>query len=358
MDQLKMPPVHHYNVYFRDKHNGGGSTKVGEAKTKKGAQRSVDKRDNEYGAYAHYHKPVFADTMSDGEEVNEISIEKAKRYLNAADQDFDSRGKFIDRVIEKNKTPSKTLNIKQSKRIAGIHNAMNKIYNTAKIPATNEEKVDEISSNLARSYFSKAVTDKDGRERFANHIESKGKELSLTHERKLLKRERGIRNAEKKLYGKAKVPATNEEEVNEISKDKADTYFYKAIKDQNKRMKNVDSAINNSSDRETVKKLLDKHRKRSESMSLASDKRFGSSNVKIPATNEEINEISSKALGSYINKSAKDIDKRSFEHGLDFETASDSKENIADNRKREEGIAKRRFYIKKAADKLVSRSKE
>lgn len=32
---------------------------VGTAKTRAGATRSVDRRDNEYGAYRYYAKPVY-----------------------------------------------------------------------------------------------------------------------------------------------------------------------------------------------------------------------------------------------------------------------------------------------------------
>lgn len=32
---------------------------VGKAKTLKGARRSVDRRDNEYGGYRYYQRPVY-----------------------------------------------------------------------------------------------------------------------------------------------------------------------------------------------------------------------------------------------------------------------------------------------------------
>lgn len=40
-----------------DRHTG---QKVGEAKTRNGAARSVDKRDNQYGGYRFSAKPVYA----------------------------------------------------------------------------------------------------------------------------------------------------------------------------------------------------------------------------------------------------------------------------------------------------------
>lgn len=33
--------------------------KVGSAKTRNGATRVIDRKDNEYGAYIHYAKPVY-----------------------------------------------------------------------------------------------------------------------------------------------------------------------------------------------------------------------------------------------------------------------------------------------------------
>ena len=41
-----------------DRHTG---LKVGEAKTRAGASRSVDRRDNAYGGYRFSAKPVYAD---------------------------------------------------------------------------------------------------------------------------------------------------------------------------------------------------------------------------------------------------------------------------------------------------------
>lgn len=40
-----------------DRHTGAV---VGTAMTRKGASRSVDRRDNEYGAYRYYAKPIYA----------------------------------------------------------------------------------------------------------------------------------------------------------------------------------------------------------------------------------------------------------------------------------------------------------
>lgn len=279
------------------KHNNMNERIIDEGKTFKDRDINLDRKSNSIGraikrgyeqrqlARAQKSKERDYASMREAEEIDEISMSKLSRYTDAADRDLDSRGKFIDSVIKKGKSPSKTLKDKQLRRLAGIHTAVSKVINTAKVPATNEEEIDEISSSLARSYYSKAATDRRGREDFSDYMESKGKDVSLTHERKLLRRDRGIRNVEKKLYGKAKVPSTNEE--------------------------------------------------------------------------EEVNEISSKTLGSYINKSAHDIDNRSFGHGYDF---AGIKRDTDDTRKdmdtHEQGIAKRRFYIRKATDKLVSRTKD
>lgn len=49
-----MKPTHYEII---DRQTG---QKVGQAKTRAGASRSVDKRDNAYGAYRYYAKPVYA----------------------------------------------------------------------------------------------------------------------------------------------------------------------------------------------------------------------------------------------------------------------------------------------------------
>jgi hypothetical protein len=45
-----------YNIIDRQT-----KAKVGFAKTRAGATRSVDKRDNEYGGYRFYSQPVYAE---------------------------------------------------------------------------------------------------------------------------------------------------------------------------------------------------------------------------------------------------------------------------------------------------------
>ena len=44
-----------------DRHTG---RKVGEAKTRASANRSVDRRDNAYGAYRYYAKPIYEESSN------------------------------------------------------------------------------------------------------------------------------------------------------------------------------------------------------------------------------------------------------------------------------------------------------
>lgn len=46
----------HYEIYDRQT-----KAVVGKVKTRTGARRSVDRRDNEYGAYRYNHRPVYGD---------------------------------------------------------------------------------------------------------------------------------------------------------------------------------------------------------------------------------------------------------------------------------------------------------
>lgn len=46
-------------IYFAIIENKTGKV-VGKAKTREGARRAVDKRDNAYGAYAYHYVPVYS----------------------------------------------------------------------------------------------------------------------------------------------------------------------------------------------------------------------------------------------------------------------------------------------------------
>lgn len=57
----KLIPPDKYDIY----HKPYGSTdksehkRVGEARTRNGANQAIDRRDNKYGSYAHYAVPVY-----------------------------------------------------------------------------------------------------------------------------------------------------------------------------------------------------------------------------------------------------------------------------------------------------------
>ena len=65
-----MKEVDHYKIVTGVNHAHGPGIAVGKAKTKKGARKSMDKHDNDYGAYAHKIVTVFK------ESINESAVEK------------------------------------------------------------------------------------------------------------------------------------------------------------------------------------------------------------------------------------------------------------------------------------------
>ena len=62
-DKDQLIPPDRYDIYKRRDRGTGEITHehVGEAKTKNGANRAIDRRDNKHGSYAHYAVPIYAD---------------------------------------------------------------------------------------------------------------------------------------------------------------------------------------------------------------------------------------------------------------------------------------------------------
>jgi hypothetical protein len=77
---------------------------VGKANTKKGARRTVDKRDNEYGSYNHYAKPVFKEET----EVSEKTVDLPIKGFNVINK---RTGKSIDFIKNKSDAHKARLNV-------------------------------------------------------------------------------------------------------------------------------------------------------------------------------------------------------------------------------------------------------
>jgi hypothetical protein len=186
---------------------------------------------------------------------------------------------------------------KYRKRKFGRDLAFAKQTGRAKVLATKEEveQVDEISRDLARRYIRK-VADK------TNTGELSTKEVE--------KRRPGLNLAGKKAYpgiaGKAKVSATEAvEPIDEISKKTLGSYIKKAKDDLGNREAEVtrNRYVDPRGVKDPVKHnntLLMKRAKRRDNINKAVDK-LTKEEV------EQIDELSKKTLGSYVNKAAADV---------------------------------------------------
>lgn len=107
-------------------------------------------------------------------------------------------------------------------RMKGITGASGRLADKANM-AEESEQIDEISTNLARSYIRKAAADNaDRKEKVMKPFPLKDMEKNVAMHQKFKKREAGIETAGKKVYGiggKAKVNATEEvEQIEEAFK--------------------------------------------------------------------------------------------------------------------------------------------
>lgn len=104
-------------------------------------------------------------------------------------------------------------------RMTGVSRA------TDRLTKEEAENLDEISRDLARSYIRKATADnKERRSEVMKPFNIKDMDKNISQFKKMKSREKGIETAGKKAYdigGKAKVPARESVELDEISRDLA-----------------------------------------------------------------------------------------------------------------------------------------
>lgn len=156
---------------------------------------------------------------------------------------------------------------------------------------TEATELDEISRDLARSYIRKATADnKERRSEVMKPFNSKDMDKNVSQYKKMKSREKGIETAGKKAYdigGKAKVPARESVELDEVSDKKLDAYRQKAFADQ-------PSGDDGS----------DKYRKRKFGRDLAFAKQTGRAKVLATKEETELDELKKSTLGSYIKKAS------------------------------------------------------
>ena len=113
--------VDHYKIVHKD------GTVVGKANTKKGATRSLDRHDNNYGSYAHKIKTIFKEDIVTDEDLIESAeghsthVVKAF-YSDKNDDQFSSSGVSRTKV-----TPSKIFNQNINVSARDKHQAVNKV---------------------------------------------------------------------------------------------------------------------------------------------------------------------------------------------------------------------------------------
>jgi hypothetical protein len=197
-------------------------------------------------------------------EINEVSKKLVGRYINKAHYDggmADFKHGVAAGTLRAGKKLSKSgqaevgkNNERSRRREAGIETAVKKLTGTAKVHA-KEETLAEVSKKLVARYVNKANRDSDMSS--FQHGKLYGKEIatkkkpsadaraqSKAHADKGLRREKGISTAVKKLAGGAKVMAKEENQIDEVSREKLTAYISKAKhSDTEKRQKGVQLAV-------------------------------------------------------------------------------------------------------------------
>ena len=183
-----------------------------------------------------------------------------------------------------------------------------------------EEQIDEISKKTLASYSDKAV-----RQTYGN--QPHGKDAL----RKRTNREQGVKAAYNKFFGyKTKVPATEETQIDEISKATMGRYINKAkdsIDTNSWRQGHKEGSGMNPSGR--LEKKLSKRHKGIETAVKKLTKE----------ESENLDELSKGTMGSYVNKAAERIGTQGVTAGLKIANDENSKKNFKNMGKRQKGIA-------------------
>lgn len=209
--------VKHYEIV-----NTHSKNIVGKSKSLKRARTIVDKKDNEYGGYAHFHRPVYKEEF---EQIDELSNETHKKYESKAQTDaFQKSNKMKDA----SKIERKVLDKKIIKRSKGIRLSQKLAPNIVRVPVKEEvESINELSNKTLKSYYRKADGDN---ERTIKKMEADrdkhGHENSPEFDKfdqKFLKRNRHMSSIKRKVYEEV-------EQIVELSNELKTRYIKKAEK--------------------------------------------------------------------------------------------------------------------------------
>lgn len=198
---------------------------------------------------------------------------------------------------------------KARKRADGRNAALNRL--SQKEDKEVQENLDELSKDTLNSYKKKANDELSNGNFYQQNykpIGSKGDKIS--------NRIKGISQAHKKMK--------EDQQIDEISREKATNYMSAAARD-----------VENSTDKARIKKRFDGAR-------LAFRKKHGG-NVKVPTSEENLDELSNDLMKKYIEKAADQIDDQ--EDIEDFFYSLAAKET--DPEKKKALIAKGKEYVRK-----------
>ncbi len=292
-------------------------------------ERSVEKALNEamgivsMGALPHekhaMYKELYKDILAEATfetNLQELSAAKIGSYMKKADDDARqlSRKTVVGGTPEEKKKFYAKIDKKVDKRLDGITLATKKLAGSAKVDASYDNETTSTSKGWTA-----------------------GDLLNRT--------KKG--NGEKKGYGAVPRNAGDllklkkeETQLDELSKDKKNSYITAALDDiKYQRRTQADAILKGKND--TAKKSGLKIHNRREGINRA-------------VSEETLNELSKKTLGSYIKKASSNLDMNSHKAALNY-AASKRIGDVADQKAvwQDKETIKRRKGIDRAADKLA-----
>jgi hypothetical protein len=187
-----------------DRHTGA---KVGHAKTRSAATRSVDKRDNAYGAYRYHAKAYYEQ-------------EEVKLFAPTLDECNLELGHLqMETLALRGKRAAHGLGIMERKKIEAKILANEAVMDHI---SNSIEHLDEISASKVGRYLRKSSDDKHAAMDKSWDLDQAGKYASKERDveyKRAEKRQFGIDIGKKKLLGGAKQPATEEVEAEVVTEE-------------------------------------------------------------------------------------------------------------------------------------------
>jgi hypothetical protein len=281
-------------------------------------------------------------------QIDEISREKAKRYIDASQKD-------VNKEIRKHGVYKAEASKRVHNRYKGQDTASAKLgkyrwEGPARVPATEElEQIDELSRKTLGSYVKKASSDMNDAAFDAGkaHPKNSKKEKKFAYQAdvRAQKRLKGLHAAADRL-------AKEElEQIDEISKKRVRAYLDKAY-DQ------LSSADDGRHGEKTYNSEVE--RKRDRGATLAVNKMYGGARVNASGPHEEVeqvDEVSKGKLSQYIGKATDKVFSLGAKRGSEIAHRGvshiDSPEHRDDVRKTNNRVD----GVKRAADKLAGNAR-